>query len=61
MDGTHRSVLVSKAIRWPNGLTIDHVHNRLYWADAFEDSIEFYNLETEKRDVIINEKFFFCK
>ena len=61
MDGSSRSVLVSKTIRWPNGLTIDHVYNKLYWADAFEDSIEIYDLETGERDVIINEKFFFRK
>ena len=61
MDGSSRSELVNQTIGWPNGLTIDHVYNRLYWADASEDSIESYDLETGKRDVLINEKFFICK
>ena len=61
MDGSSRSELVNQTIGWPNGLTIDHVYNRLYWADASEDSIESYDLETGKRDVLINEKFLICK
>ena len=61
MNGSHRSELVNKTLRWPNGLTIDHVYNRLYWADAYEDSIEFFDLETGKRDVVINEKLLYCK
>lgn len=31
MDGTHRQVIVSFEVRWPNGLTLDLVRKRVYW------------------------------
>jgi hypothetical protein len=34
MDGSHRSVIVSKSVRWPNGITLDLVLDRIYWVDA---------------------------
>ncbi|XP_035230565.1 low-density lipoprotein receptor-related protein 8-like [Stegodyphus dumicola] len=34
MDGTHRSTIISKDIRWPNGLTVDLTSQKLFWADA---------------------------
>ncbi|XP_005110515.1 low-density lipoprotein receptor-related protein 6 isoform X2 [Aplysia californica] len=36
MDGNEetRSVIVSKNIHWPNGLTIDYAESKIYWADA---------------------------
>ena len=36
MDGdpATRQVIVSGQIGWPNGLAIDHVLKRIYWADA---------------------------
>lgn len=61
MDGSNRTELVNRSIRWPNGLTIDHVYNKLYWADAYEDSVETYDLITGERTVIINEKILIRK
>ena len=49
MNGSNRSVLVNSVIHWSNGLTIDHVYNKLYWADAYLDSIEAYDLMTGVR------------
>jgi len=30
----HRKVIVVEDIYWPNGLTIDLLEQKLYWADA---------------------------
>ena len=60
MDGEERVDLVNHTLRLPNGLTIDHVYNKLYWADAHEDSIEAMDLETLERKVVLNEKFLLC-
>ena len=34
MDGSHRSAIVTESVRWPNGLTLDLVLDRIYWIDA---------------------------
>ena len=61
MDGSGRVEIINSSIYWPNGLTIDHIYNKLYWADAYEDTIEAYDFTTGRRSVIVNEKIFFCK
>ncbi|XP_026096253.1 very low-density lipoprotein receptor isoform X2 [Carassius auratus] len=33
MDGSHRRVLVSHSLRWPVSLTVDSIHQRIYWSD----------------------------
>ena len=40
----NRRTLVSNQIAWPNGLTADCDHDRLYWADAKLDKIEVSDL-----------------
>lgn len=49
MDGTNRSVIVEDKITWPNGLTLDFINDRIYWADAREDYIEFASLDGTNR------------
>lgn len=51
MDGSGRSVIVDTKITWPNGLTLDYVTERIYWADAREDYIEFASLDGSNRHV----------
>ena len=34
MDGSERRAIISEAIFWPNGLTVDYTAERIYWADA---------------------------
>lgn len=51
MDGSSRSVIVDTKITWPNGLTLDYVTERIYWADAREDYIEFASLDGANRHV----------
>ena len=40
MDGSEFTKLITTGIVWPNALTIDYYANRVYWADAFLDTIE---------------------
>ena len=61
MNGENRIDLVNTSLKWPNGLTIDHVYNTLYWADAYEDNIESMDLATLKRKVVLNKKFLICE
>jgi len=34
MDGSHRMTIVSETVKWPNGLTLDLVMDKVYWVDA---------------------------
>lgn len=58
MDGTNIQQLVSTDLGWPNGLTLDHTTNRLYWCDAKLSSLEYLELATLKRDVVMHEEVF---
>ncbi len=49
MDGTNRSAIVEDKITWPNGLTLDFINDRIYWADAREDYIAFASLDGTNR------------
>ena len=49
MDGTNRNIIVKDKIGWPNGLTLDFNNDRIYWADAKEDSIDFASLDGTSR------------
>ncbi|CAI4221108.1 unnamed protein product [Auanema sp. JU1783] len=40
MDGQHRTVIVrGDRVKWPNGLALDYIAKRVYWADAKVKSI----------------------
>ena len=54
MTGKHRVVLVNSLLRWPNGLTLDHVKTRLYWADASYDKLEYLDLRNNRRVTLIS-------
>uniref|UniRef100_A0A3Q4HZ43 Low density lipoprotein receptor-related protein 1Aa n=1 Tax=Neolamprologus brichardi TaxID=32507 RepID=A0A3Q4HZ43_NEOBR len=53
MDGTNRSVIVEDKITWPNGLTLDFINDRIYWADAREDYIAFTSLDGTSRHIVL--------
>lgn len=40
MDGSGRRAIVTSKLYWPNGLTLDLIRERLYYADAHLDFIE---------------------
>ena len=56
MDGTDRNVIIQDKITWPNGLTLDFVNDRIYWADAREDYIAFASLDGSNRHTGITHK-----
>lgn len=53
MDGTMRSTLFAKNLTWPNGLAIDHIQEKLFWADGGTKVIECANLDGTGRKIII--------
>jgi len=54
MDGTARRIIVNDNLGAPNGLTMDHSSNRLYWIDAKLDRIEEFDLNYRNRKVILS-------
>ena len=56
LDGSHRTILVNDSIAWPNGLTIDYLFHKIYWADAKLDKIEVMDLDGSNRRVVLNDK-----
>lgn len=45
MDGKDKMAVVSTKLEWPNGLTIDYTNDKLYWADAHLNYIEYVHRE----------------
>ncbi|XP_022111824.1 prolow-density lipoprotein receptor-related protein 1-like [Acanthaster planci] len=55
MDGTSAIRLVEDDLRWPNGLTVDYTTDRVFWADAHKDRIEFVEWDGRNRQVVIDQ------
>lgn len=53
MDGTNRSTIISTKIYWPNGLTLDIVNQRIYFADSKLDFIDFCNYNGSGRQQVV--------
>ena len=49
MDGDNFMRLVEEHLKWPNGLTIDYTTDRVFWADAHLDRIEFVEWDGRNR------------
>ena len=56
LDGSHHTILVNDSVAWPNGLTIDYLFRKIYWADAKLDKIEVMNLDGSNRRVVLNDR-----
>ena len=56
LDGSQRITLVDTSVAWPNGLTIDYLSRKIYWADAKLDKIEVINLDGSNRRVVLNDR-----
>uniref|UniRef100_A0A8C1SIU4 Low density lipoprotein receptor-related protein 1Ba n=1 Tax=Cyprinus carpio TaxID=7962 RepID=A0A8C1SIU4_CYPCA len=56
MDGSHRQIFVTSNMLWPNGLTLDHSSNVMYWCDAYYDHIEKIYLNSSHRMVVYSGK-----
>ncbi|CEF65737.1 LDLR class B repeat and Epidermal growth factor-like domain and EGF-like calcium-binding domain and Low-density lipoprotein (LDL) receptor class A repeat and Six-bladed beta-propeller, TolB-like domain-containing protein [Strongyloides ratti] len=55
MDGSNFKKIITDGIVWPNALTIDIYSNKIYWADAFLDTIQSANLDGSLRKTIISD------
>ncbi|XP_064475155.1 prolow-density lipoprotein receptor-related protein 1-like [Ornithodoros turicata] len=55
LNGLSVESIITTDIRMPNGITIDHRLQRLYWSDARLDKIERCNLDGEDRHVLLSE------
>merc|ERR1711962_722137 len=53
MDGSHREVIVQGSVRWPNGLALDLVLDRLYWVDAKLSTIGSSALDGSEARIIL--------
>ena len=58
MDGSHRQVVLKDKVRWPNGLAIDLVMDKLYWVDAKLNIIGSSNLDgSDSRTILLSTKY----
>ena len=48
--------MVNDSVAWPNGLTIDYLFCKIYWADTKLDKIEVMDLDGSNRRVVLNDK-----
>lgn len=54
LDGGNIKRLFNKPlVEWPNGVTIDHFAERIYWVDAREDYIASADLDGRKFNKVI--------
>ena len=56
LDGSQRIAVVNTSVAWPNGITIDYLQRKVYWADAKLDKIEVMNLDGSGRRVVLSDK-----
>jgi hypothetical protein len=54
MDGTSRVAIINSNIQWPNGLAIDYLDRRVFWADAKLKMISSCNYDGSDRLVVLS-------
>lgn len=54
MDGTRRVAIIKTNIQWPNGLAIDYLDRRIFWADAKLKTISSCDYDGGNRLVVLN-------
>jgi hypothetical protein len=61
LDGSNVKHLFKKpVVEWPNGVTIDHIAERIYWVDAREDYIASANFDGHRFNKIIANNVSIC-
>jgi len=58
MDGSQRQILVKDNILWPNGISLDLVHETLYWVDAKLHTINSVHIFSGKTRQILHSPHF---
>ncbi|XP_017764096.1 PREDICTED: sortilin-related receptor-like [Eufriesea mexicana] len=55
LDGTDvKRLFVEPTVEWPNGITIDHIAERIYWVDARQDYIGSSDFDGKKFKKVIS-------
>lgn len=56
LDGSkfERIIMYTDKLVWPNALTIDYFSDKIYWADAHLDRIEFADYDGKRRQVVLS-------
>ncbi|XP_028967382.1 low-density lipoprotein receptor-related protein 2 [Galendromus occidentalis] len=56
MDGSNMTLLITyrKNLVWPNALTIDYFSDKIFWADAHLDYIEYADFEGKNRHTVLS-------
>ncbi|TKR95341.1 hypothetical protein L596_009522 [Steinernema carpocapsae] len=54
-DGSEFQKIITESIVWPNALTVDVYTNKLYWADAFLDTIQSCNFDGSDRRAVVSD------
>ena len=55
LDGAGGRPLVEENLRWPNGIAIDQIADRVYWSDAHFDVLESIKIDGTDRRVILKD------
>lgn len=58
MDGKNRTVIHNTDLIWPNGLTLDHSQQILYWNDANRDRIESSRVDGSNRRIVSSQRIY---
>lgn len=59
LDGTNTTILFTTPdVAWPNGITVDYIAQRIYWADAREDYIASSDLEGSRMTYVLRDSQF---
>lgn len=58
MDGNNRTVIHNTDLIWPNGLTLDHSQQILYWTDAYYSRIESSRVDGSNRRLISSQMIY---
>lgn len=56
MDGTLKKAIVTRNVRWPNGIVVDIGNGRIYWADARIDVIESTDFDGRHRKIVTSSR-----
>ncbi|MBN3296498.1 LRP2 protein, partial [Amia calva] len=52
MDGRMRKTIITDKVYWPNGLALDYATQKLYFADAYLDYIDYCDYEGNNRQQV---------
>ncbi|XP_060558854.1 low-density lipoprotein receptor-related protein 6-like [Ruditapes philippinarum] len=51
-DGTNRKTIANTNLKWPNGISLDHEAEIIYWCDGGTGNIEKSNIDGTNRQIV---------